>query len=606
MSSALEQGAGAAAQVTPAESAGAAGAAGARPGLFEAVEDGLQRIWSSLGGAPAATAVVDADGRFLRINQAMCDLVGQPEPALLATGFQAVLHPEDAGTDLERLAPLLAGKQSAFRVQQRCRRMDGEVIPVLGCAWLPLSPWGGALHLDREGRPRYVIRQLVDLRDGRRPEDRMAWTATHDALTGLPNRSLLLDRLGMVLARYAREPGLAALLALDLDRFGLVAERFGDDAVDHLLVAVAGRLRSILRPSDTVARLGSDEFAVLCPGIGRQRDAIRLAERIMGGLATPFAVARQEVALSASIGIAIAGPRARPAEAVLLDADVALERAKRQGGSYDLADEVVRAHLVEQLRTERALRRAVDAGELRALYQPIVSLSEGRLVAIEALVRWEQPDGAQLSPAEFLPFAEECGLIVPIGAWLLEEACRQAARWRDDSRPAAVTLHVNLSERQFAEPHLVDLVDEVLSATGTEPGQLCLEVTERVLGANPASAATTLKRLAGLGVQVAIDDFGTGYSSVTSLKALPIGALKIDRSLVARLDLDRDGDAVVAAAIGLGRTLGLNVIAEGVETPSQLAKLVQLGCNLAQGYLFARPEPGGRAGELLGQDRRWQ
>ncbi len=578
----------------------------ARPGLFEAVEDGLERIWSGLGAAPTATAVVDADGRFLRVNQAMCDLVGQAEPALLASEFQAVLHPEDAGADVQRLGTLFAGEQPAFRVQQRCRRADGEVVPVLGGAWLPLSPWGGTLHLDRQGRPRYVIRQLVDLRDGEGPDERVAWSATHDALTGLPNRSLLLDRLEMVLARYAREPGLAALLAVDLDQFGRVAHQFGNDAIDRLLVALASRLRSILRPSDTVARLGGDEFAVLCPGISRQRDAIRLAERIMGGLATPFAVAGQEVALSASIGIAIAGPGVKPAEAVLLDAAVALERAKRQGGTYDLADEAVRAHLAEHLQTERALRRAVEAGELRALYQPIVALREGRLAAVEALVRWEQSDGGQLEPAEFLPFAEECGLIVPIGAWLLEEACRQAARWRGDSSNTPVTMHVNLSERQFAEPHLVDLVHEVLAATGTEPDQLCLEVTERVLGTNPTSAATTLKRLAGLGVQVAIDDFGTGYSSITSLKALPIGALKIDRSLVARLDGDPDDDAVAAAVIGLARTLGLTVIAEGVETPRQLARLDQLGCDFAQGYLFARPEPGGRAGELLGQDRRWQ
>jgi len=580
----------------------------ARPqsGLFEAAEDGLERIWSGLAAAPAATAVVDADGRFLRVNQAMCELVGQAEPALLASQFQAVLHQEDANADLQRLDRLLAGEQPAFRAQQRCRRATGEVIPVLGGAWLPLSPWGGALHLDRQGRPRFVIRQLVDMRDGRRPEERMAWSATHDALTGMPNRSLLLDRLERILSRYAREPGLAALLALDIDQFGTVAGQFGDDAIDQLLVAVAGRLRSILRPSDTVARLGADEFTVLCPGIGRQRDAIRVAERILGGLATPFAVAGQEVALSASIGIAIAGPRAKPAEAVLLDADIALARAKRRGGTYDLADEALRAQLAEHLQTERALRRAVDAGDLRALYQPIISLREGRLVAIEALVRWERANGGQLGPAEFLPFAEECGLIVPIGAWLLEEACRQAARWRGDFRQASVIMHVNLSRRQFAEPHLVDLVHEVLSTTGTEPDQLCLEVTERVLGTNPASTATTLKRLAGLGVQVAIDDFGTGYSSITSLKALPIGALKIDRSLVARLDLDPDGEAVAAAVIGLGRTLGLTVIAEGVETPRQLAKLDELGCDLAQGYLFAHPEPGGRAGELLGQDRRWQ
>ena len=578
----------------------------ARPGLFEAVEDGLERIWSGLGAAPTATAVVDADGRFLRVNQAMCDLIGHEEQALLASEFHAVLHPDDVAADVQRLGALLAGEQTAFRAQQRCRRASGEVVPVLGGAWLPLAPWGGALHLDRQGRPRYVVRQLVELCGGKRPEEGVAWSATHDALTGLPNRSLLLDRLEMVLARYARDPGLAALLAVDLDEFSRVAERFGNDAVDHLLVALAGRLRSILRPSDTVARLGGDEFAVLCPGIRRQRDAIRIAERIMGWLAKPFTVAGQEVALSASVGIAIAGPRAKPAEAVLLDAAVALERAKRQGGTYDLADETVRAHLAEHLRTERALRRAVEAGELRALYQPIVALREGRLEAVEALVRWEQSDGGQLGPAEFLPFAEECGLIVPIGAWLLEEACRQAARWRVDVPEEPVTMHVNLSERQFAEPHLVDLVREVLAATGTEPDRLCLEVTERVLGTNPATAATTLKRLAELGVRVAIDDFGTGYSSITSLKALPIAALKIDRSLVARLDAEPDDDALAAAVIGLGRTLGLTVIAEGVETSRQLAKLDRLGCEFAQGYLFARPEPGGRAGELLGRDRRWQ
>jgi diguanylate cyclase (GGDEF)-like protein/PAS domain S-box-containing protein len=245
--------------------------------MFEAAEDGLERIWSGLAESPAATAVVDADGRFLRVNQPMCDLLGHTEPALLATGFPAVLHREDADADLQRLSRVPAGEQPGYRLRQRCRRPDGAVVPVLGGAWLPLSPWCEALHLDRQGRPRYVIRQLVDLRDD----------ATRDALTGLPNRSLLLDRLHIVTARYTREPGLAALLALDIDRFGVVTGRFGHDAVDQLLVAVAGRLRSILRPSDTVARLGGDEFAVLCPGIGRRRDAIRIAERIMGGLVTP-------------------------------------------------------------------------------------------------------------------------------------------------------------------------------------------------------------------------------------------------------------------------------------------------------------------------------
>jgi diguanylate cyclase (GGDEF)-like protein/PAS domain S-box-containing protein len=582
-------------------------------GLFDPEADEVDRIWSSLSAAPTPTAVVDREGRLLRVNQALAELVGQPEAVLLSARFPAVLHPDDRDADLEQLHQLLAGELPAFELQQRCRRSDGEAVPVLGSAWVPRAPWGDTLHRNRAGQPRYVIRQLVDLRDHGRPDERFAWQVTHDALTGLPNRTLFLDRLRMTLARLGREPGLAAVLAIDLDRFSELVERFGDDAVDRLLIAVAGRLRSILRPSDTVARFSGDDFAVLCP-IAHQRDAVRLAERVLSGLTTPIAVGGQEVVLRASIGIAVTGPRAQPAETMLLDADLALQRAKQQGDRYELADETLRAQLAEQLETERALRQALDTGELRAFYQPIVSLKEGRLVGAEALLRWEQPGRETQAPGAFLPFAEQTGLVVPIGpigAWLLREACQQAARWRADATqergrdgdtdgeraPAAV--HVNLSERQFAEPHLVDLVAGVLADTGLEPGLLCLEIGEPALAASPATAATTLKRLAGLGVRIAVDGFGTGWSSLSSLRSLPVTTLKIDRSFIARLDLGPPDDTMVAAVIGLARTLGLSVIATGVETPAQLAKLDDLGCDFAQGFLFAQPETGGRTSEIL-------
>jgi diguanylate cyclase (GGDEF)-like protein/PAS domain S-box-containing protein len=294
-----------------------------QPGMFEPVQDGVERLWSALASSPQPTAILDGAGRFLRVNQALCGLVGHGEATLLATGLESVLHPDDADADLARLAALYGGEQTSFRMQQRCRGADGEVIQVLTSTWLPSTPWGEPLHLDRAGRPRFVIRQFVDLRDGRRPEDRLAWRATHDALTGLPNRTLLLDRLEMVLSRCGREPGMAALLVLDLDHVGEVAGRLGFEAVDRLLIGVAGRLTSTLRSSDTVARLSSDEFAILCPSIAAQRDAVRLAERIIAGMATPFAVAGQEVVLEASIGVAIAGPRIKPAEAVLLEATAA-------------------------------------------------------------------------------------------------------------------------------------------------------------------------------------------------------------------------------------------------------------------------------------------
>jgi diguanylate cyclase (GGDEF)-like protein/PAS domain S-box-containing protein len=542
-------------------------------GLDGLAADELERVWSTLAAAPVATAVVGPDGRFLKVNAALCALVGHPERALLAAGYAAVVHPEDRDADLEQLGRLLGGEATGYQLQQRCRRVDGEAISVLCNTWLVTNPHGEPLHLDASGRPRHVVRQLVDLREGRHPEDQLAWRATHDALTGLPNRSLFLDRLEMTLARLGREPALAAVLVLDLDRFREVGERFGDDAVDRLLIAVAGRLRSILRPSDTVSRFGSDEFAVLCPDLAHERDAVRLAERMTAGLATPFAVGGQEIVITASIGIALTGSGTCRASSLLSDADTALQRARHRGGGlYELFDE-----------------------------------KEGRLVGVEALVRWDQPGRGRLLPAEFVPFAEETGLIVPLGAWVLAESCRQAARWRANGpRTLPPTVHVNLSPRQFAEPHLIDLVAGALADTGTDPDRLCLEVTERALAANPASAATTLKRLSVLGVRVSVDDFGTGYSSLASLQYLPLSSLKIDRSFVARLDLDPSDDAMVAAVIGLGHTLGLTVIAEGVETPGQLAKLDRLGCDYAQGYLFARPETASRVGELLGHDPRWQ
>ncbi|HJW58819.1 MAG TPA: diguanylate cyclase, partial [Actinomycetota bacterium] len=259
-------------------------------GLGGLAGEELERVWSILAAAPVATAVVGPDGRFLKVNPALCALVGHPEAALLAAGYQAVVHPEDRDADLEQLQRLLAGEATGYQLQQRCRRVDGEAISVLCNTWLATNQRGEALHLDGQNRPRYVVRQLVDLREGRHPEDQLAWRATHDPLTGLPNRSLFLDRLEMTLARLGREPTVAAVLVLDLDRFREVTERFGDDAVDRLLVAVAGRLRSILRPSDTVSRFGSDEFAVLCPDLAHEWDAVRLAERMTAGLATPFAI----------------------------------------------------------------------------------------------------------------------------------------------------------------------------------------------------------------------------------------------------------------------------------------------------------------------------
>ena len=574
---------------------------------WDPLREDVDRVWGSLASAPPATALVDPEGEFLRLNLAFVELTGHSEAELRALGFTALLHPDDRDADAEYLRRLLDGDLAAYQLPQRCRRADGEVVWVLASAWLTTGTDGRPAHTDLAGRPRYVVRQLTELGLGGQAAEQLAGRAARDPLTGLPTRALFLDRLDAVLARLERHPCLVAVLVLDLDRFAQAAERVGVDAADGVLVAVAGRLRGVLRPSDTVARLGSDEFAVLCQDLRDGRDAVRLAERIASGLETPFAVAGTELTLAASVGIALAGSHRRRAGHLLRDAETAMHRAKRQEGtSYELYDEAVRARLTERLRTEAALRAALDRGELRVAYQPIVSLREGRVVAVEALARWERPGDGQLHPAEFVPAAEETGLIVTVGGWVLDVACRQAARWDGAGGRVAPRVHVNLSERQFAEPHLVDRVRGALAGSGIDPARLCLELNEQALAGQPGAAAATCEQLAALGVGLAVDDFGTGCSSLASLRQLPLAALKIDRSFVAGLDREPTDDTVATAVIGLAHNLGLTVVAEGVETRRQLARLDALGCDLAQGHLFAAPEPGGRLGELLGQDRDWQ
>jgi diguanylate cyclase (GGDEF)-like protein/PAS domain S-box-containing protein len=572
---------------------------------WDPLREELDRVWGSLAFAPSATALVDQAGDFLRLNLAFTELTGRSETELRALGLAALLHPDDRDADGEYLQRLLDRELAAYQLPQRCRRADGEIVWVLTSTWLATGADGRPAGVDLEGRPRYVVRQLVELGRSGQTAEQLAGRAARDPLTGLATRTLYLDRLDAVLARLERHPGMVAVLALDLDSFGRAAERVGAEAADGVLVAVAGRLRSVLRPSDTVARLGSDEFAVLCQDLRDGRDAVRLAERIAAGLATPFAVGGTELTVSASIGIALTtSHRRRPAH-LLRDAETAMRRAKRHDGtSYELYDEAVQTRLDAHMRTEDALRASIDRGELRVVYQPIVSLREGRVVGVEALVRWERPGHGQLHPAEFVPFAEETGLIVPVGGWVLEEACRQATRWDGVRGQPAPAVHVNLSQRQFAQPSLVDLVADALAASGIEPERLCLEVTEQALAGQPAAA--TCERLTGLGVGLAVDDFGAGCSSLALLHHLPLAALKIDRSFIADLGREPADEGVAAAVTGIAHALGLTVVAEGVETRQQLARLDGLGCDQAQGFLFGAPEPGGRVGELLGQDHRWQ
>jgi diguanylate cyclase (GGDEF)-like protein len=424
-------------------------------------------------------------------------------------------------------------------------------------------------------------------------EEEQRYRALHDPLTALPNRTLLYDRIAHALSRARREPAVPAVLCIDLDRFKVVNDSLGHRAGDRLLVAVTERLQQALRPGDTLARLGGDEFVVLCDDLAEAGQALSLAGRISNELTSPFQLDDEEVVITASIGMAYAREGHETPEILLQDADTAMYRAKEQGGArYEVIDEQVRSQAQQRLGRENDLRRAIERDELRLVYQPIVSATDGKLQGMEALLRWQHPRRGLLLPADFLPLAEETGLIVPIGAWVLTQACEALQRWRHHTGAEALRLSVNMSALQLARPDFVVSVAATLHDTGTDAAQVCLEVTEHVLVDEGPEVLRTLDELKELGIGLAIDDFGTGYCSLTYLKRVPADTVKVDRTFVAGLGSDQQDTAIVTAVVNLAHSLGMTVVAEGVETPTQLARTRELGCDLVQGYHLFRPLEG--------------
>ncbi|MFN0153414.1 MAG: EAL domain-containing protein [Gaiella sp.] len=523
----------------------------------------------------AIIEVSTRDWTVLRWNAAAETVLGSAEHE--AVGRPSTLFDGPAGRDLRTL--VLAG--DVVEVETTATRRDGSQVLLVVSA--------STLRGD-SGEPMRVVAMVQDATERRELERQLISEARHDALTGLANRASLLERLEHELRRQARHGGAVGVFDIDLDRFGALLRMLGRDEADRLLVEVAQRMRRVTRQTDTLARVAEDEFVMVADEVGSPRGAVEIAHRISAELAEPIAVAGRLVPVSASVGIALTENGRSTPEALLRQANAALMLARSRGpGRYELDDPDARTATAIRLDDEAALSRSLERDELRLVFQPKFDLQSGRIAGVEALARWNR-DGTEIPPSMFVPLAEETGLIVPIGYWVLERACRRLAAWKATLGPMAPsTIAVNVSARQLVEPDFVKRVCRILERTGTAPDRLELEVTESVAFDAGGTGVETLRALRALGVTLAIDDFGTGYSSLSQLHSLPIDVVKIDRLFLAGLGSSRRDSAIVGAVITLAQSLGLRVVAEGVETAEQLSELVHLGCDLAQGFLLAAP-----------------
>ena len=536
---------------------------------------------------------VSKDGKCDYVNKAWLEFTGRALEQELGDGWTDGVHPEDRELCLGIFLSAF-NRREPFTMEYRMRHRDG------GYHWLLDH---GAPYTDLDGEFAGYLGTCYDIEDRKQYEFQLEYQAQHDALTGLPNRNLLADRISQVISRVRRHESLVGVVFLDLDNFKVINDSLGHEVGDHILKEVGNRLAGAVRDGDTVARYGGDEFVAVLADLAQEEDAANAVRKLMAAMAASFTVAGRDIVVNASLGVAVC-PRDGEEQAVLLrNADTALHRAKEAGrNTFQFYAAEMNQRLMVRLNLERDMRRALENGEFLLHYQPQVNLASGAITGVEALVRWRQPERGIVSPGEFIPLAEETGLIVPLGEWVLREACRQAKAWRDAGLPEIV-MSVNLSARQFRQPGLTQTILGVLAETGLEARFLEMEITESMVMHDPGSAIAVLNELRQHGITFAMDDFGTGYSSLNYLKRFPIHKLKIDQSFVRNIPADPDDAAIANAVIKLGHGLKLTVIAEGVETTEQRAFLRKHGCDEMQGYLFSRPVPAEEMGALLGAGR---
>jgi diguanylate cyclase (GGDEF)-like protein/PAS domain S-box-containing protein len=554
-----------------------------RKRIEEALREAEERFRRSFDDAAIGMALVGRDGRWLQVNRSLCEILGYQEEELLGKTFQDITHPDDLDVDLDNLRRMLTGETRTYQTEKRYLHREGHVV------WILLSV---SLVHDEEGEPLYFISQIQDITDRKALEERLHYQAFHDSLTDLPNRQLFMDRLGQALSRTRRRHKRVAVLFMDLDGFKVVNDSLGHDVGDLLLTAVAQRLRRCLRPEDTLARFGGDEFVVLIEAVDNPAQAVQVAERITEELRRPILMEGRDLYVIASIGISLGDARTHDADGLLREADTAMYRTKDEGGNFRVFNPAMYERAFRRLEVENDLRRAIEQEEFVLHYQPMVDLQTGELWGMEALVRWEHPERGLLEPSEFVPVAEESGLVIQMGEQVLRESCFKAKEWQEENpRIPPLVMFVNLSASQLSRLDLADTVERVLGETGLEGSCLILDVTETVYVKVLAGNTAMLDRLRGLGVRFSIDDFGTGYSSLSYIRRLPADAIKIDQFFIKGLGENVEDTAVVRMIIELAHALGLEVIAEGVESEEQAALLREMDCDFAQGYHFSRPLP---------------